>query len=88
MGMAIITLAPGAWTLVEATTAIQPKSNPSGLRIHFGEEEPAVDTEAYFTVPDYELSPFRLPGTPYSFDAGTNVYMMPDGDEPAVIVSF
>ncbi|KQM35089.1 hypothetical protein ASF03_02245 [Rhizobium sp. Leaf68] len=85
--MELITLEPRVWTLVAATTAIQARSNPSGLRIHYADEEPPVETEVYFTVPDYELAPFRLPGTPRGFDAGTNVYMMPDGDEPAVIVS-
>lgn len=86
--MELITLEAGVWTLVAARVAIQARSNPSGLRIHYGDDEPPVDTEVYFTVPDYELSPFRLPGAAYSFDAGANVYMMPDGDEPAVIVSF
>ncbi|KQS64520.1 hypothetical protein ASG39_11230 [Rhizobium sp. Leaf371] len=85
--MELVTLPPGVWTQVNAFIAIQPKSNQTGLRIHYGEEMPPVDTEVFFVVPDFATSPFRLPGVA-KFSAGVNVYMMPDEDQPVAIVTF
>ena len=83
-----ITLEPGVWTLVEVEYAVQLKSIQSGIRLYIGDEEPVVDTEAYFSIPEFDRGFFPLPGLPYSSDAGPKVYMMPDEDQSIDIVTW
>ncbi|MCS3740233.1 hypothetical protein [Rhizobium sp. BK661] len=79
-----ITLQPGVWTQVFATQFIQSKSNQSGLRVYYGPEAPAVDTDAYFLTAEFDRKPFPLPeGILSSF-----VYLMPDEDMPIDVVVF
>ena len=79
-----VTLLPGVWTLIHASVAIQSASTQSGIRMHFGEEEPAVDNSAYFTIPEYDLRLFRLP----QLGSDEGIYLMPDEDSTVEIVVY
>ncbi len=78
------TLQPGVWTQVFAMQLIQSKSNQSGIRVHYGPEMPAADTDLYFVTAEFDQKPFRVPeGILSSF-----VYLMPDEDTPIDVVVF
>ncbi|MGO7921686.1 hypothetical protein ACC755_21260 [Rhizobium ruizarguesonis] len=77
-----ITLAPGVWTRIHATDCFQSRSNRSGIRVHYGVDEPAPDTDLYFVTQEYEVKPFGL--IP---DRGSmNVYLMPNEQQSVDVV--
>ncbi|MGK9054199.1 hypothetical protein [Neorhizobium petrolearium] len=76
------TLQPGVWTRIYAIDCFQSRSNQSGIRIHYGVEEPAADTDLFFVTQEYDVKPFF----PIKDRGDLNVYLMPDEGQPVDIV--